>query len=246
MKLPIGENIKALRLSRGTTQEQLAEAMGVSCQSVSRWETCACYPDVELLPALASYFGVTLDALMGLEALTDPRRRHTLFTAILDKERQGRWQEAISLLRQAVAQTPGDDALLAELALSLSRTGDARDRTEAIALSEQVLARCISEKLRSTVRANLCFLYRDAGLHDHALAAGRTLPHIWECREVLLPGLAPASERPEALARSFSIAHQVLRDAALNQPIAFSLGYKQEADAPGDALLQLLRGETTS
>ena len=104
MKLPIGENIKALRLARGTTQEQLAEAMGVSCQSVSRWETCACYPDVELLPALASYFGVTLDALMGLEALTDPRRRHTLFTAILDKERQGRWQEAISLLRQAIEQ----------------------------------------------------------------------------------------------------------------------------------------------
>ena len=43
MKLPIGENIKALRLARGTTQEQLAEAMGVSCQSVSHWETCAFY-----------------------------------------------------------------------------------------------------------------------------------------------------------------------------------------------------------
>lgn len=38
MKLNIGENIKKFRLDRGITQEKLAEALNVSCQSVSRWE----------------------------------------------------------------------------------------------------------------------------------------------------------------------------------------------------------------
>ncbi len=38
MRLTIGENIKVIRKSRDITQEQLAEMLGVSCQSVSRWE----------------------------------------------------------------------------------------------------------------------------------------------------------------------------------------------------------------
>lgn len=39
MKLSIGENIKHFRKSRDITQERLAEMLGVSCQSVSRWES---------------------------------------------------------------------------------------------------------------------------------------------------------------------------------------------------------------
>jgi len=53
MKLRIGETIKALRREHELTQESLAEQLGVTCQSVSRWETGACYPDLELLPVLA-------------------------------------------------------------------------------------------------------------------------------------------------------------------------------------------------
>ena len=53
MKLRIGENIKSLRKARDITQEALAEMLGVSCQSVSRWELGTCYPDMELLPAIA-------------------------------------------------------------------------------------------------------------------------------------------------------------------------------------------------
>ena len=49
MKLRIGENIKFLRKAADITQETLAEMLGVSCQSVSRWELGTCYPDMELL-----------------------------------------------------------------------------------------------------------------------------------------------------------------------------------------------------
>ena len=53
MKLKIGEKIKALRREQDMTQEELAEQLGVTYQSVSRWETCTCYPDLELLPVIA-------------------------------------------------------------------------------------------------------------------------------------------------------------------------------------------------
>lgn len=56
MKINIGDNLKQLRLQKGLTQEQLADAFGVSAQAVSRWENNTSYPDITLLPGLAIYF----------------------------------------------------------------------------------------------------------------------------------------------------------------------------------------------
>ena len=67
MKLHIGETIRQLRLRDGRTQEDLAEALGVSPQAVSRWEKNGAYPDMETVPAIANYFGVTIDGLFGYE-----------------------------------------------------------------------------------------------------------------------------------------------------------------------------------
>lgn len=66
MKLNIGENIRSCRRKMNLTQEQLAERLGVSFQSVSRWENGLTYPDMELLPALTGIFGVTADELPGV------------------------------------------------------------------------------------------------------------------------------------------------------------------------------------
>lgn len=65
MEMTIGFNIKRLRLSRDITQEQLSEAMNVSCAAVSKWERGETYPDITLLQPLAYYFDVSLDELMG-------------------------------------------------------------------------------------------------------------------------------------------------------------------------------------
>ena len=67
MKLNIGENIRRLRRKADMTQEQLADQLGVSYQSVSRWENGTTYPDMEFLPVLSGIFGVTVDELLGME-----------------------------------------------------------------------------------------------------------------------------------------------------------------------------------
>ena len=56
----IGENIKKLRKAKGMTQEGLAEAVNVSFQAVSKWENGGS-PDLEMLPILASKYGVTVN-----------------------------------------------------------------------------------------------------------------------------------------------------------------------------------------
>ena len=63
--MDIGATIKKLRIKNGITQNQLAEYLNVSMQTISRWETSVTYPDVIMLPILAKYFRVTADYLLN-------------------------------------------------------------------------------------------------------------------------------------------------------------------------------------
>lgn len=61
--MELGERITVLRRQRGMSQGDLAEALGVSRQSVSKWETAVSVPELDKLVKLAGVFGVTLDEL---------------------------------------------------------------------------------------------------------------------------------------------------------------------------------------
>ena len=63
MENKIGLVIKNLRKEKGISQEALAQAMGVSVQAVSKWETQCSYPDILLIPQIAEFFGVSIDYL---------------------------------------------------------------------------------------------------------------------------------------------------------------------------------------
>jgi len=63
MAFSIGGNIKKLRAEKGVTQEQLAEHLSVTYQSVSKWENNVTSPDLYLLPAIADYFETSIDEL---------------------------------------------------------------------------------------------------------------------------------------------------------------------------------------
>lgn len=65
--LNFAENLVNLRHEKGVTQEALADFVGVTKASVSKWETKQSLPDVLLLPQLAVYFGISVDALLGYE-----------------------------------------------------------------------------------------------------------------------------------------------------------------------------------
>ncbi|WP_073011011.1 helix-turn-helix domain-containing protein [Clostridium amylolyticum] len=65
IKLKIAE----LRKNRGIAQQDLADVLGVSFQSVSKWETGVTMPDITLLPSIAEYFNVSVDELLGLKPL---------------------------------------------------------------------------------------------------------------------------------------------------------------------------------
>ena len=65
--LNISDNLIRLRHEKKVTQEELANFLGITKASVSKWETRQSMPDILLLPQLAAFFGITVDDLIGYE-----------------------------------------------------------------------------------------------------------------------------------------------------------------------------------
>jgi len=62
----IAEKLTQLRTAKGVTQEEIANALGISNKTVSKWENGSSSPDISMLAALAEYYGVSTDTLLGL------------------------------------------------------------------------------------------------------------------------------------------------------------------------------------
>ena len=77
--LPISTVIRKLRRERNITQEEVAQALGVTYQSVSRWENGLAYPDIELIPKIAQLFQISTDVLFGtdFESMEERIAAHT-------------------------------------------------------------------------------------------------------------------------------------------------------------------------
>ena len=142
--MEIGNQIKALRTQKGVTQETLAQALGVSAQSVSKWENGASAPDIGLLPAISAYFGVTIDALFSLSDETRVKRIENMLRLQRDVEPDLMDREAAFLLDKA-RREPKNHKVYAILAELENHRGDScRRRAEEYA--KLSLGRCTDNK----------------------------------------------------------------------------------------------------
>ena len=192
MDIKISENLRKLRKQKDLTQEELARFLGVSFQAVSKWERNEGYPDITYLPAIANFFSVTLDELLGMGQIRSKQYLDDVFRLGHDHVSKGEYKQAVKVLRDAIKTFPNNYGLLSELAIALSfdstETEDGMKSTkEAISLCERVLANSTNEKVRSTTRTTLCFLYKSIGEQEKAKVLAKTLPHFWESREYIVP-----------------------------------------------------------
>lgn len=72
----MANQIKILRKAKGVTQEEMGTALGISYQAISKWENDTTLPDIQMIPKIAEYFGISIDELFGykLNALTNKER----------------------------------------------------------------------------------------------------------------------------------------------------------------------------
>ena len=118
--IKLSENIKKLRLEKDMTQSQLATVLGVSEQAVSRWENGNTYPDITLLPAIADYFKVSIDELMGMESYKDEKETEEIIRIVKDNERKGLIAENVKLLTEAAKKYPTNYVILNYLVTMLN------------------------------------------------------------------------------------------------------------------------------
>ena len=120
MKLYIGENLKRQRKKKDLTQEQLADILGVSFQSVSKWERGEGYPDMELLPVIAEYFGITVDELMGMKEICSKTQADKILEAVSENSVNGRIEDNLEILENAIRRFPNNYQLLEQYAVNLT------------------------------------------------------------------------------------------------------------------------------
>ena len=198
MNINIGENIKNLRKRKEVTQEELAEHLGISFQSISKWERGDGFPDITMLPDLADFFDISIDELIGADRISGG-----IFSDIYIQAHEyqfnGEYGKAIDLLKNTLKQYPNHYDLTAKLANVLLLSGDLDESKiyaqKAITLCERDLNNINkSEKHRATARAMLCFLYENIGEHKKSRDLASKLPHVWESREILWGELKEGQE----------------------------------------------------
>ena len=177
-------NLKKYRILKELTQEDVAEFLGITPQSVSKWERGENYPDITLLPALANIFETSVDLLLGMYTIRAEETRYNIHKKAVEYQRDGNLDMAEKTYRDALLIYPNKPGMILGLASTLALKGDTE---EAIELMERGLPISINEKQKSTMRAALCFLYLKAGREDKACKLASQLPHMRESREVVQP-----------------------------------------------------------
>ena len=107
-----GNRIKALRRKMNLTQEELAERLNVSFQTISKWETNASLPDVTMFPLLANFFNVTTDELMGVDLAKKQAKIDEIIEEYNHLSNLGKEKERFDFICQAYREYPNDYKIL--------------------------------------------------------------------------------------------------------------------------------------
>ena len=185
METYFGDFIKKLRKQRNLTQEQLAEAFGVSCQAISKWETVTSYPDISLLPIIADYFGVSVDYLLGHDTSKQEEAIDQVCNHADILFETHNYAGAIPLLREMLVKHPGNEKLMYKLAWALSGTiRESPDNyEESILLYLRILETSTDTEMRTRVSRDLMYRYYTRQNYEKASYYANLLPSFDLCRE---------------------------------------------------------------
>ena len=191
MNITIGSNIKALRDKKRITQKQLATYLGVTEQAVSRWESGGGYPDIGLLPSIASFFSVTTDELLGINSDARAHRLAEIRRKIDELGETGEdSDETLHEARIWAAEFPGEEDIQAHLANEICRlymwdeSPDLALLQEAERIFRTLIATTQNNEFRNKIIEALSFLYV-VGFKDilRAEETCNTLSSMKYCRE---------------------------------------------------------------
>ncbi|MBQ0125685.1 MAG: helix-turn-helix transcriptional regulator [Clostridiales bacterium] len=175
MEINLSETLKTLRRQRGNRQEDVATHLGISVQAVSKWERGEGLPDITLLPALSSYYGVTVDTLLGCDEI----RKNEAVKAFDEECRrllhEGKNEEKLALCRKMEKEYPNDETVLYWLMYSLQNVSRTENCDEIIRIAEKLVNSADSSYQYGAIQS-LCFTYNAIGNYEKAVEYARMIP----------------------------------------------------------------------
>lgn len=186
----LGNNIKVLRTKNGMTQEKLAELLHTTSKSISRWEQSITYPDITLLPLIASIFETTTDELLGYK-LSEREQELADIMKELDRFAEvGTDQEKLSFARASFAKFPNNIKIKEYLASCIVdeqiNTLDDTLYNEAETLCLSIIDECSDVDIRYDTIFTLYYLYLNSGKLNKAKTICDLLAPMKYCRESVL------------------------------------------------------------
>lgn len=202
----LGEKIKQLRKQKNISQEILANHLGVSFQAVSKWETETTMPDVILIPAIASFFGVSTDELFdfnlyeiekNVEKIVDEHRLY------LDSD----IKKSEQIIRNGLKKYPGNEILLNCLINIISET-DRKD--EAITIAKSLIESTKCDEIRIDAWRIMAEAYKSKGEYSLAKEAIEHIPEIYFSKLYVKAYLLDGEDKYEAATKEASLCFEHL------------------------------------
>ena len=195
MAMKIGEKIKQLRKNKNMSQEVLAGALGVTFQAVSKWETGTSMPDLSLIPAIASFFGVSIDELFDHNALENEKK----VDAICREAARYRLSDPIraeEILREGLKQFPANENMLTVLVYVLwAIPGRDADLVETCKL---LIERATNEGVRCDVLRILAEVYHRKGKYEEIPDILAQIPEFYFTKTECVAKLTTGQESLDA------------------------------------------------
>jgi len=202
MNIRLGEKIHTLRKLKGISQEVLAQYLGVSYQSVSKWENGATMPDVCLIPALASFFEVSTDELFDFNRLETEKRVMEICYAVAEYRAEEPLR-AEKTLREALRQYPGNEIILNNLLYTMH--GEER-RAEVVELCQTLIASTRDDEIKYDAMRILAETYKATGEYQLCRDTLEGIPEIYFTKLELQAALLAGEDmfRPAAAQKDLS------------------------------------------
>lgn len=177
-----GNKIRELRKKKGITQEQLASALNISPQAVSKWEMSAGYPDVSLIPILAGYFEVSLDVLFDYDASQINQKVEDILEEA-GRYFWGNFEKAEAIYLRGIESYPGAFQLKAKLLTlyecHMRNFNKMELADKAINLAEKLISETEDQFILADAKDSLASVYKMCGRYDDAKKIIHSMPVLW-------------------------------------------------------------------
>lgn len=195
MNIKICENLRIFRREHGNTQEELSNHLGISVQAVSKWERGEGYPDITLLPSIAAFYGKTVDELLGCGEMEKHEKMKEIMKQYNRNNHEGKIEDNITLLHNALKEFPGSLSLMSDLAFSLLWSTKEEYMDECIETCEEILDKSLDDGQRNGALQTIIYAYVHKGNRSKAREYAEKLPDSQYTRSVMLESILEGKER---------------------------------------------------